>query len=379
MNVPEPRRVLIATLAMTTASGTVTYTRDLALALLRHGWTPIVYTSALGPQADVLRNATVSVVTDPAQLGTPPDVIHGHHVLETLGAMARFPNVPALFVCHDSLSWHSIPPRMPGLRAYVAVDRNCRDRMAFEHGIPAESIRVLTNPVDLERFRRREPLPPKPRRALVFSNLAMENTFVAPIRAACAERGIEVDVIGLWSGRAVDHPEEVLPRYDLVFGKARCALEAAASGAAVIVCDARGMAGMLTRERVEALRLLNLGARTLQVPATRENLLREIDRYDPADAAAVTDHIRASNSSDLIAGQFVELYDELLAEPVEAAAANDLEAISANLVRTGQQLYSQLAAHNARQETLLKVLNSRVLGAPLRLAWRWKKRLQAPR
>jgi hypothetical protein len=379
MNVPEPRRVLIATLAMTTASGTVTYTRDLALALLRHGWTPIVYTSALGPQADVLRGATVSVVTDPAQLGAPPDVIHGHHMLETLSAMAHFPTVPALFVCHDSLAWHSIPPRKPGLRAYVDVDRNCRDRMTFEHGIPAESIRVLTNPVDLERFRRRGPLPPKPRRALVFSNLALENTFVAPIRAACAERGIEVDVIGVGSGRAVDHPEEVLPRYDLVFGKARCALEAAASGAAVIVCDARGMAGMLTTERVEGLRLLNLGARTLQLPATRENLLREIDRYDPADAAAVTDHIRASNSSDLIAGQFVELYDELLAEPVQAAAEENLDAISANLMRMGQHLYGQRAANNARHGMLLKVLNSRVLGAPLRLAWRWKNRLQANR
>lgn len=374
MNVPEPRRVLIATLAMTTASGTVTYTRDLALALLRHGWTPIVYAATLGPQADVLRNATISVVTDPAQLGTPPDVIHGHHVLETLSAMARFPTVPALFVCHDALSWHSIPPRMPGLRAYVAVDRNCRDRMAFEHGIPAESIRVLANPVDLQRFRRREPLPAKPRRALVFSNLAIENTFVAPIRAACTERGIEVDVIGLGAGRAVDHPEEVLPRYDLVFGKARCALEAAASGAAVIVCDARGMAGMLTAERVEALRLLNLGARTLQLPATRENLLREIDRYDAADAAAVTDHIRGSNGSDLIAGQFVELYEELLAEPLNAAPDEALQAISANLVRMGHHLYGQQAANSARYDVLLKILNSRVLGAPLRLAWRWKKR-----
>ena len=43
MSAPEPRRVLIATTLMTTASGTVTYTRDLAISLLRHGWLPIVY------------------------------------------------------------------------------------------------------------------------------------------------------------------------------------------------------------------------------------------------------------------------------------------------------------------------------------------------
>ena len=376
MNTPEARRVLIATLSMTTASGTITYTRDLALAILRHGWTPIVYASVLGAQAQVLRNATVPVVSDPAQLGEPPDIIHGHHVLETLAAMARFPHVPALFVCHDSLTWHSMPPVMPRIRAYVAVDRNCRDRMVLEHGIPPGSVRVLANPVDLERFRRRDPLPSKPRRALVFSNHALENNFVAPIREACAARGIEVEVIGISSGRAVEHPEEVLPRYDLVFGKGRCAMEAAAVGAAVIGCDARGMSGMLTTERLEAMRVLNFGLRTLQVPVTKENLLSEIDRYDAADAAAVTDRVRTSNSADLLAEQFIELYDEILAEPPNVAPEEDFAAISSALTRMGPRLYDEMAAGRSQYDVLLKLLNSRLIGGPLRLAWRWKRRFQ---
>ncbi|HEV7238168.1 MAG TPA: glycosyltransferase family 4 protein [Thermoanaerobaculia bacterium] len=377
MSAPEPRRVLIANIAMTTASGTVTYTRDLALALLRHGWTPIVYTSVLGEQAEVLRRATIPVVSDPAQLGAPPDIIHGHHVLETLAAMARFPNVPALFVCHDSLSWHSIPPRMPRIRAYVAVDRNCRDRMVLEHGIPEDSVRVLTNPVDLQRFARRAPLPPKPRRALVFNNDAFQYSLVAPIRAACAERDIEVDVIGLASGNAVDHPEEVLERYDLVFGRARCAIEAAAMGAAVIGCDARGMSGMLTTTRLEELRLLNFGVRTLQLPLTRENLLREIDRYDPADASTVADRIRASNSADLIAEQFISLYDEILADPVRVAPEDDLAGISATLSKVGHHLYGQTEVTHPRSALLSKLLDSRILAGPLHRVYRWKKRLQS--
>jgi len=377
MSAPEPRRVLIANLSMTAASGTVTYTRDLALALLRHGWTPIVYTSVAGSQATLLRTATISVVTDPAQLGAPPDVIHGHHVLETLAAMARFPNVPAVFVCHDSLAWHSMPPRMPGIRAYVAVDRNCRDRMVLEHGIPEESVRVLTNPVDLQRFARRDPLPPKPRRALVFNNDALQYNLVAPIRAACAERDIEVDVIGLASGNAVDHPEEILARYDLVFGRARCAIEAAAMGAAVIGCDARGMSGMLTTTRLEELRLLNFGARTLQLPLTRENLLREIDRYDPADASAVADRIRASNSADLIAEQFISLYDEILADPVRVAPEDDLAGISATLSKVGHHLYAQTEVTRPRSAVLSKLLDSRILAGPLHRVYRWKKRFQS--
>jgi hypothetical protein len=233
---------------MTTASGTVTYTRDLALALQRRGWTPIVYASVLGPQADVLRWATISVVSDPAQLGAPPDVIHGQHVLETLAAMARFPNVPALFVCHDSITWHSMPPRMPRMRAYVAVDRNCRDRMVFEHGFPADSVRVLTNPVDLERFRRRGPLPSKPRRALVFNNVARENTFVAPIRAACrARHRSRRDQARVRQRRR--SPGDCC-RNTTSCSAGRCAIEAAAPAPPSSSAMHEGIAGMLTTDRV---------------------------------------------------------------------------------------------------------------------------------
>jgi len=257
MTAPEPRRVLIATISMAAGTGTAVYTRDLALALLRRGHTPIVYSSLNGALADELRYETISVVTDLDHLASPPDVIHGHHQLETLAALTRFPAVPALFVCHDGLTWHSIPPIGTRIGAYVAVDRNCRDRMVFEHGVAEESIHVLTNPVDMRRFSRRAPLPQKPQRALVFSNNAVEKTWVKPIRMACESRGIALDVGGSASGRPIARPEDVLPPYDLVFAKARCAIEALAIGASVIVCDRQGLAGMVTSRSLEAARALN--------------------------------------------------------------------------------------------------------------------------
>ncbi|HWS72674.1 MAG TPA: hypothetical protein VN605_11195, partial [Thermoanaerobaculia bacterium] len=143
MTVPEPRRVLIATITLAAGTGTAVYTRDLALALLRRGHLPIVYASQTGPLADELRHATIPVVTDLGDMGAPPDVIHGHHQFETLAALTRFPRIPALFVCHDGLTWHSIPPVGPRIGIYVAVDRNCRDRMVFEHGISEQLIHVL--------------------------------------------------------------------------------------------------------------------------------------------------------------------------------------------------------------------------------------------
>ena len=366
MSAPEPLRVLIATISMNARSGTDLYTRDLALALLRRGCLPIVYTSRLGPPADELRSATIPVVDDIDSVAARPDVIHGHHVLETLAATARFRDVPALFVCHDALSWHSIPPRTRRIATWVAVDRNCRDRMMFEHAIPEESIHVLANAVDLARFARRPPLPERPRRALVFDNTAVETGYVAQIRAACARRGIAVDVIGEFSGSATWTPERILAEYDVVFARARCALEAAAVGNAVVVCDGRGLAGMLSTSSIDAMRTLNFGARTLQLPVTEENVDRELARYDPDDAARVSDRIRASAEIDVLADQYLDLYRQLAGTVVPLTAEEELADMAGALSRVSRRLPIGPPVSRRR----LALLNSRALMRPVRML-RW--------
>ncbi|MGH9423046.1 MAG: glycosyltransferase family 4 protein, partial [Thermoanaerobaculia bacterium] len=310
MNALEPRRVLIATYSASSISGTDLYTRDLALALLRRGWQPLIFATVVGRIAQELRQATIPVTDDITSIATAPDVIHGHHHLETLTALARFPGVPALFVCHDGVTWHSTPPRTPRIGQYFAVDRNCRDRMVFEHRIA--NVRLLPNAVDLERFVRRAPLPQRPMRALVFSNAASPNSFASTIKEVCSQRGIALDVAGLAAGNATDRPEESLSQYDIIFAKARCALEAAATGAAVIVCDEAGLAGMITTRDLDAMRELNFGMRLLQRPITEATIAAEIDRYDAADAAKVTDAIRATAGTDLLAEELVEIYDDLM-------------------------------------------------------------------
>ena len=369
MTTPEPRRVLITTISLAAGTGTAVYTRDLALALLRRGHLPIVHASQSGPLAEELRHATIPVVADLDDMAAPPDIIHGHHQFETLTALTRFPRIPALFVCHDARTWHSIPPVGPRIGMYVAVDRNCRDRMVFEHGIPEQSIHLLTNPVDLQRFARRSSLPPKPGRALVFSNNAGDETWVEPIRAACRSRGIALEIGG--GGRPIDRPEEVLPRYDLVFAKARCAIEALAAGCAVIVCDALGLAGLVTTTSVEAMRQLNFGARTLRRAIDAAAIGGEIDRYDPADAAAVCDRIRRSADSDLVADQFIALYDELCARP-PADDGDELLAVSRSLSRMAAQLYAHVGT-GQRASSRFALLRSGVVS---RLARRFRRLLR---
>jgi hypothetical protein len=373
MTAAEPRRVLIATVGATSRSGTDLYTRDLALALLRHGWQPVVYATVLGAVAEELRKATIPVTADITQIAATPHVIHGHHHLQTLAALARFPGVPALFVCHDGLTWHSVPPRTPRIGAYVAVDRNCRDRMMLEHGIPEGLLHIMTNAVDLRRFRRRPPLPARPQRALVFSNQATPNNFAATISAACLERGLSLDILGLSAGNATEHPEDVLPQYDIVFAKARCALEAAAAGCAVIDCDSQGLAGMITARDLDPMRQLNFGTRLLQRPITRETIGAEIDRYDPEDAANVADALRDTGGTDQLAENFIRLYEELSRTPVTMTPEEELRATAESLSR----LVTQIQVKHQPPSSIRNALRrSRVLGAPVRLLYQLRERFR---
>jgi hypothetical protein len=307
-------KVLIANATLASLTGTETYVRDLALGLLRKGHTPIVYAPELGGLARELRDATVPVVDDLRAVGTTPDVIHGNHNTELMTALLHFQGVPAVFFCHSWTDWISSPPSHPRILAYVAVDDTCRDRLLCEHGIPEERLRVVLHAADLERFTPRGPLPPRPRRALVFSNNANKWTHLSAVREACARAGIELDVVGSGVNASSSNPESLLGNYDLVFAKARCALEALAVGAAVILCDARGSGPLVTAAGLERLRRLNFGIRALSEKTTPDLLLREIERYDSADAAEVSRRVRASSDLGAVVDEALGLYGEVIAE-----------------------------------------------------------------
>src|SRR5262249_55428078 len=152
----------------------------------------------------------------------------------------------------------------PRILRYVAVDDTCRDRLVCEQGIPEDRVQVLLNFVDLERFRPRGPLPRRPACALAFSNYVSEGTYLGALREACEQAGISLDVLGIASGNLSANPEEILGAYDLVFAKARSAIEAMAIGAAVVLCDAAGAGEIVTTANFDRLRPLNFGIRTLR-------------------------------------------------------------------------------------------------------------------
>lgn len=314
--------VLLTCTTLARRSGSEAYTRDLAAGLLQQGHTPIVFSTEMGEMAHELKMATVPVIDDLARLSTPPDVIHGNHHLELMTALLHFPGVPGLHVCHAWNAVEASPPRFPRVLRYIAVDETSRDRLLLEDGVPQERVRMHFNSVDLDRFRPRGPLPPKPLRALVFSNYASEHTHLPVVREACARAGIHLDAIGAGVGNSVARPELVLGQYDLVFAKARSALESMAVGTAVVLCDSTGVGPMVTAAELDALRRANFEIRTLRYPLDLDVLAREIARYDPADAAEVSRRVRATAGLGQAAREMVEIYQEMIDEHARSAPAD---------------------------------------------------------
>jgi hypothetical protein len=307
-------RILLTNRSLDERAGSELYLAELATRLLARGHSPIAFSPRLGRVAAALRAATIPVVDDLGALAEPPDLIHGQHHLAAMTAMLHFPRVPGLFVCHGWLPWEETPPRHPRFRRYVAVDFTTRERLVSEGGIPPERVAVVLNFVDLERFRPRPPLPPRPRRALVFSNQASEGTFLPIVREACARSGIALEVAGVAAGNRVERPEALLPGFDLVFAKARAAMEAMAVGAAVVLCDQAGAGPLVTSADFDQLRPLNFGIRTLRHPVTADFLARQIARYDAADAAEVARRLRATAGIEEAVDRMIGIYEEVLAE-----------------------------------------------------------------
>jgi hypothetical protein len=383
-------KVLITNRVLATRTGTEVYVHELATALLERNHTPIAYSTELGEIARDLRNYTVPVVDDLNAISTRPDIIHGHHNSETMTALLHFPRVPAVYFIHDNLAWHDVPPIFPRILRYIAVDHTCRDRLVCEYGIPEDRVRVFLNFVDLKKFKPRSPLPVHPRNAAVFSHHPDQ---LPAVREACASAGLTLDVIGEAGNNPSREPESLLGNYDIVFAKGRCALEALAVGAAVVLCDRAGLGPMVTSNQLNELRRFNFGHRTLSGPIEASLIRKEIDRYDAVDAGAVSSQIRLTAGIDLVVDELIKLYHDVIAEystlDGDGAAEAEGRAAAAFLRWQSGEFNSQNTMQRQRYADLyrkyegrgLNGMRKRILNLPLfgRIARTANKRIKAPR
>lgn len=171
-------------------------------------------------------------------------------------------------------------------------------------------------------------------------------------------------IAGFKSGRTLERPEETLGSYDIVFAKARAALEAAAVGAAVVLCDVAGAGPMVTTDNVAVLRRQNFGMRALRETASVDWMVREISRYDADDAAAVSRHVRDHGGHEAQIDQLLAIYADVIAESAGIGSTADAEQRAAAVYLRG--LSSKLHERDLLKNAFAQLLRVPVAGAWLR-------------
>ncbi|MBI4927497.1 MAG: glycosyltransferase family 4 protein [Anaerolineae bacterium] len=341
--------ILITNTYLENWTGSELYVRDVAVELIKRGHKPVVYSPRLGKLAEELAKKSIPTIDNLESIHFTPDLIHGQHHMETMTALARFPQTPAVFVCHGWIPWQEIPPVHPRIFQYVTVSDALQDRLIYQYGIAPEKITTILNSVDLERFQPRLPLPDHPKRVLVFNNQIAEGNKLNLIRSVCLRNGLELDVVGYSVRSPSFSPEKDLSKSDIVFAVGRSALEGLAVGSAVICCSIDGVAQMVTMENLERLRRNNFGIRVLTRPFTEEVIVEEIQRYDPVEALKVSQKVRATAGLNGMMDQLLAVYSSVLRSASDTNPINpeaDSRAISVYLKSISDQVY-QNAAGNA--------------------------------
>jgi hypothetical protein len=301
-------RVLITNIWLVDWGGTEVYVRDLALALQRRGVQVEVYSPELGLVAEEIRLAGIPVSDSIAGLQQAPDIIHAHHTQPALDVLAAFPDVPAIYVLHARNYPEDTPPKHSRILRYLAVDHNTLEQLLTEEKIPERYTEVYLNWVDTERFTLRESWPEKPAKALVFSNYATKDNHFRVIQEACEMAGLELDCRGRGVGDAIGNPENILGNYDIVFAKAKAAIEALATGAMVIPCDFRGLGEAVSSRNFAHIRKYNFGMKILNRPIETQLLAEEIKKYDPAEIKKAAVRIRKEAALDSYVDRILSLY-----------------------------------------------------------------------
>ena len=285
-------RILVTNQNLDARGGAQSFVRDLARALQDLGHSVIAYSSDLANRERLLETDVIPVATDLENLPFKPDIIHGQHHLDAMTAVMSLPGVPAVFHCHGAV-WRDCLPKHPRIYQYMAMSRTLRERMAAESNIAESKISVVLNGVDLARFSQVRTPSARPVRALFYnSRQPADGDAVVAVKEAASCCGLDLDLVGYPFGNITAEPEKLLPQYDLVFASGISAIEAMASGCAVIVLGRTSCGEMVQADNYERLRQVNFSIASNSDAPSVARIEAQIRRFSAADAAQVTARLR---------------------------------------------------------------------------------------
>jgi len=256
-------------------SGVPTYTLTLYNELIRRGHSVLVYSSLSGALAKKM-NSTMDLEGVEA-----PDIILAQHKTCAIGLKSAFPNVPMIFLTHGIVPEEEQPPKID-IDYYISVNEQNVENLASRHGIDPNKIEIIRDFVNTEEFKPVKPLADIPK-VLFISNYKKWRAW-QDLTRACSTLGLEFQAAGAPYGRS-RNVAETINNADLVVSWGRGVLEAMACGRPAISYNKRMGAGYITPQVYMENRTYNLGGVNSRYTLRFEELIGEIEKYNPEDGA----------------------------------------------------------------------------------------------
>lgn len=303
-------KILIGNFLLRDRTGSELFTLETAAGLRERGHEVGIFCLRRGPVAGAATGAGVRVVTDCGRLPFAPEVLHANMLSVALAFAAAFPQVPLLGHLHGANFWHEEVIVHPSLRRLLAVAPALARNLERAWGLAAGSVGTEFGGVDLRRFRPRAEIPERPRRALFYGRSIAPPRTVAKVRAACARHGIGFTHLSDLGGN-LERPEEILPRYDLVFALGRSAREAASCGCAVMPVFSELALPIAAPANLKWLHHTGFSAPGIRGSTSEARIAELLGRYDAAAVRQVSDWVRREYDLERFLDRLEREYAEL--------------------------------------------------------------------
>lgn len=285
-------RILITNHSLAARAGTELVVYEIARELQRRGHEVAAYSSTLGEVAELLSASSIPVLKHPDACPFRPDLIHAQHHLDAMTALLAFPETPAVYHIHGGTPWVERPPVHPRILHYIAMCQDLADSTRINLGLEEDQVTSLPNWVDANRFRGTRAPSAKPQRALMFGGGLGEPGVATKLRPAFEHHHIRLETTADWTETDRRNPELALPRYDIVLASGRSALEAMASGCAVVIANYQSCIGWARADNFQTLQRQNFSPKRAD-PGFDASILQScLAAYDVEAARAATEMTR---------------------------------------------------------------------------------------
>ncbi len=251
-------KILLANNTLHHFAGSETHLYTLALEFKRLGHEVEAFSSIHGPMAVKLQERGIPCLSERDLIPERKyDVIFSNHKFPTWTVQQKYPNTPVIFTLHGIIGGPETP--VEGCHKYVAVSEETQALFKGRYGIDSTIIR---NPIDIDRFKNREPIRNKINNVLISSSYWNDSSDIGKVLInAFKEIGATVHGVGTTFGGQKWEMDTIYNQFDLVVTLGRGVLEANACGRPALIYGQWGVDGILTPESYSQLRRCNFSGR----------------------------------------------------------------------------------------------------------------------